>query len=112
MTVDDYFRDRPPIQREVYGAVEDHLRSLGPLIVEAVGVGILFKRRRTFVEVRGRQRWLNLSFMLDHSIDHERINRVVRWSGHYFCATRLGTPADVDHTVRAWLTESYATTEP
>lgn len=110
MTVDDYFRERSPIQRQSYDAVEAHIQSLGPVIVEAVGVGILFKRQRTFVEVRGRQKWLNLSFMLDHPVEHPRVTRVIASSGHYFSATRLLAPSDVDETLRSWLTESYATT--
>lgn len=111
MTIDDYFRGRPPAQRATFDAIEAHVRSLGPVIVEAVGVGVLFKRKRTFVEVRGRQKWLNLSFMLEHTVDHPRITRVTAWSGHYFCATRLTAPGDVDDQLRDWLTESYAITE-
>lgn len=111
MTVDRYFDERPPVQRETYDAVEAHLLLLGPVIIEAVSVGVLVKRERTFVEVRGRQKWLNLSFMLDHPIDHARVTRVIHASGHYFHLTRLTSPEEVDDTLRAWLTESYATSE-
>jgi hypothetical protein len=41
--VDGYFADRPPALRRIHDVVVRHLRKLGPLTVEAVGVGILIK---------------------------------------------------------------------
>ncbi len=55
MTVDAYFAGRDPADREVFAAVAAHLRELGEVEVEAVGVGVLFKCPGTFVELRPRR---------------------------------------------------------
>jgi hypothetical protein len=107
MTVDAYFAGRPPVQRATYEAVAAHMAGLGPMEVEAVGVGVFWKQARTFVELRGRQKWMVLSFMLDHREEHPRIRQVVGGNGRWFHFVRLDGPGDVDETLRGWLTASY-----
>ncbi len=107
MSVDAYFAGRPQVQRAIYEAVAEHMEALGPMDVEAVGVGVFFKTARTFVELRGRQRWMVLSFMLDHREEHPRLGQVVGGNGRWFHSTRLTGSEDVDETVRGWLTASY-----
>jgi hypothetical protein len=107
MSVDAYFAQRPLVQRAIYEAVAEHMLALGPMEVEAVGVGIFFKKARTFVELRGRQKWMVLSFMLDHPVEHPRITQAIGSGGRYFHLTRLNGPADVDDVLRSWLTASY-----
>ena len=106
-TVDAFFEARPPWQRAIHDAVSAHIESLGPVIVEAVDVGIFFKRRRNFVELRPRQHWLNLSFMLSRPVDHPRISRVISGNGRHYHVVRVTGPEDVDSILRDWLTESY-----
>lgn len=108
MTPDDFFQGRPAAEREIFEAVRQHLESLGPVIVEPVGVGILFKGVRTFVELRPRARWWDLSFGLNRRVHHPRISRTVKTkTARTYHGTRLTSAADVDDTVREWLTESY-----
>ena len=108
LSVDDYFAARPPIEREIFEAVREHLESLGPLIVEPVGVGILFKRRRTFVELRPMARWVHLNIGLNYRREHPRITRTARGNGgRTYHGLRITSPADIDDEVRGWLTESY-----
>jgi hypothetical protein len=110
MSVDAYFGARPTHERLIFDAVADHLGELGPVIIEPVSVGILFKgARRTFVELRPRTRWVQLTFRLDRTVVHSRITRTTRdrQSGRTYHGVRLTGPADVDTQVRAWLTESY-----
>ena len=108
LSVDTYFAGRPPVEREIFEAVRDHLESLGPVIVEPVGVGILFKRRRTFVELRPKTRWVDLSIGLNYRREHPRITRTVKMSsGRAYHGIRITSPTDIDDTVREWLTESY-----
>jgi predicted transport protein len=107
-SVDSYFAERPAVEREIFEAVREHLESLGPVIVEPVGVGILFKRRRTFVELRPKARWVDLSIGLNHRLDHPRITRTVRTGGvPTYHGIRIRSAADIDSEVCAWLTESY-----
>lgn len=108
LSVDDYFASRPPVEREIFEAVKEHLATLGPVIVEPVGVGILFKGRRTFVELRPKTRWVDLSFGLNRRLQHPRVTRASRdASGRTYHGVRITSPADIDDEVRGWLTESY-----
>ena len=113
MTLEEYFSTGPERERPIFEAVRDHLESLGDVRIEAVSVGIFFKRSVTFVELRPKDRWVALSFGLSHPIDHPRIARRMTGSGRrtYFVVNLRG-PEDVDDTVRGWLTESYLETAP
>ena len=107
-SVDAYFAARPPVEREIFEEVAAHLRSLGPVIVEPVNVGIFFKGKRTFVELRPKTNWVDLSFGLNRRIDHPRISRTTRTkTSRTYHGVRLRAPEDVDDVVRGWLTESY-----
>jgi predicted transport protein len=113
MTLEEYFSTGPERERPIFEAVRDHLESLGDVRIEAVSVGIFFKRSVTFVELRPKDRWVAMSFGLSHEVDHPRIARRMKGSGRrtYF-VVNLRAPEDVDDTVRAWLTESYLETAP
>jgi putative ubiquitin-RnfH superfamily antitoxin RatB of RatAB toxin-antitoxin module len=109
LALDAYFSSAPAYERPVYQAVASHLETLGPLHVEAVSVGILFKRVRTFAELRPKRDRLELSVLLSRVVVHPKIVRRTRTSGQraaYFVALREA--ADVDEDVRDWLTEAYA----
>lgn len=76
--------------------------------VEAVQVGILFKRARTFAELRPRRDRVVLSVLLSRRMEHARIVKTWHGSGQrsaYFVDLR--DPTDVDEDVRDWLTEAY-----
>jgi Domain of unknown function (DUF5655) len=108
MDLAEYFATGPAHERPVFDAVMTHLRTLGPVHVEPVSVGIFLKRSRPFAELRPMQRWVSLSFALDHELHHPKIVRRMKGSArrtHH--VVRLHGPADVDGDVRAWLTESY-----
>jgi predicted transport protein len=108
LSVDAYFAARPAVEREIFEAVRGHLVSLGPVIVELVSVGILFKRLRTFAELRPKTRWVDLSFGLNRRLEHPRITRTVRTAAaRTYHGIRVTSPADIDGEVRGWLTESY-----
>jgi hypothetical protein len=108
MTVDEYFVQRPARERAIFEAVLAHLAEVGAVRVEAVQVGILFRRSRTFAELRPRRDRVVLSVLLSRRLDHSRI--VKKWHGSglrsaYFFDLR--DPADVDEELRDWLTEAY-----
>ena len=108
LSLDDYFAARPPREREIFEAIAAHLEEVGTVRVEAVQVGILFKRSRTFAELRPRRDRVVLSVLLSRRTAHPRI--VKTWHGAglrsaYFID--LHDPADVDEDVRDWLTEAY-----
>jgi hypothetical protein len=102
LTLDEYFSTGPAHERPVFEVVHAHI------YVEPVSVGIFFKRGRTFAQLRPMTRWVALSLVLPRVVSDRRISRKVQSQGtrhHHVVNLRL--PADVDDTVRAWLTEAY-----
>lgn len=69
-----------------------HLRALGELHEDPVGVGVFLKRQRKFAELRPRQRWVSMS-----------VRRGRDWE-----TFRLAGPADVDDAVVACLTRAFS----
>jgi hypothetical protein len=109
-TVDDFFADRPAPLRRAYDAVARHLATLEGVSVDPVSVCIMFKRSRSFAEVRAKRDRLVLCFLLSRVIDDDdRIAKTLKLSAnrtaHYVDLMKAG---DVDRTVRGWLTEAYA----
>lgn len=108
MPVDDYLTSHPGM-REIYERVAAVLAPLGPLVVDAVGVGILFKRSRTFAELRPRKVGAELSVLLNRVPRGPRIAKSLRLSANrYAVYVRLSDAAAIDDEVEALLTESYA----
>ncbi len=108
MSAEAYFAGRERWEREVFEAVAEHLHGLGPVVVEAVTVGIFFKRVRTFAELRPKRGRVELSVVLRPPLEHPRVRRSVRATGStraYYIDLR--TAADVDDMVKGWLTQSY-----
>ncbi len=108
-TVAAYFSGRPPAFRRAYDAVARHLAKVGPVHVEAVGVGVMIKRVRTFAELRAKRDRLELGVLLSRTVEHPRVTKVLKLSAHRFAVfVDLRGAKDVDRDVRDWLTEGYA----
>jgi Domain of unknown function (DUF5655) len=108
MSREAYFRTGPPVEREIFEAVERHVASLGPLHIEYVSVGIFLKRARTFAELRPMRGRTRLSFLLSRRVTHPRFVRTDHGrGGRSACFVDLHDAAEVDEEVRDWLTEAY-----
>jgi hypothetical protein len=108
----EYFAAALPHERPVFEAVYEHLRSLGPIHVEPVGVGIFLKKRGSFVELRPKTKWVAMSFPLPRRVRHPRITRKPIEAGmaiYHFA--NLRTPDDLDDDLRQLLVESYDFTD-
>ena len=108
MSIEEYFSTGPPHERPVYEAVAARLDGLDDVVIEPVSVGILFKRARTFAELRPMQRWVRLGFTLDRPLESPRLSRrsiAANNRHHHF--VNLASPADVDGTVADWILEAY-----
>jgi hypothetical protein len=112
MTVDEYFATGPPHERPVYEAVVGYLRTLGPIHVEPVSVGIFLKASGSFVELRPMTKWVAMSFPLPRRVAHPLIARKPVDTGRkVFHVVNLHGPDDLTDEVRDWLAESYAFVE-
>ncbi len=108
LTIEEYFATGPPHERPVFDAVHAHLAQYDDLYVEPLAVGIFFKRRRTFAQLRPMRRWVQLSMLLPRKVDDERISRKVVDTGRSFHhVLNIAGPEQVDDTVRGWLDEAY-----
>ena len=81
-SVDDFFANRPAVLRRAFDAIARHLTKIGGVEVEAVTVCVMFKRSRSFAEVRARRDRLVLGFLLSRAVEHPRITRTLRLSAH------------------------------
>ena len=109
MTEDEYFSTGPPFERPIFEEVRGFLVGLGPVVrVEFVSVGVFFKRRTNFSELRPLTKWSNLSFKLPRHIEDPRITKSWKGPNGMYAVVRLKVPSDVDDTVRGWLAEAYA----
>ncbi len=109
-TVDAFFATRPPVQRRIYDAVERHVRGFEGAHVDPVGACVMFKRERSFAEIRAKRDRLELGFLLSRALDDPRIRKTLRLSAHRTAHfVDLVSVADVDRTVRGWLAEAYET---
>ena len=108
-TVDGYFEGRPPIQRTIFDLLAKHVATLEDAHVDPVFACIMFKRARTFAEVRSKRDRLVLCLLLSRVIDDPRIAKTLPLSAHRTAHfVDLVAPKDVDKTVRAWLVEAHA----
>ncbi len=102
-TVEAFFDARPRSDREVFEEVRAYLQKLGPIVV-------LFKRTRTFAELRPRRSGLGLSVLGPPDLDHPRIRKTLALSANraaYY--VDLEAPRDVDRDVRRVLETAFLT---
>ena len=118
MTLEDYFSTGPERERPIFDAVWAHLSTLEAEIeesddpigvyVEPVSVGIFFKGRRTFAQLRPMTKWVALSFNLNRQLTSSRLSRKVVAHGHrFFHVVNVTEPSEIDEQIEQWLTESF-----
>ena len=112
MSLEEYFSTGPPHERPVFDAVYDYVRTLGPIHVEPVSVGVFLKKAGSFIELRPMTKWVAMSFPLDRRVSHPLISRKPIDTGtRIFHYVNLRGPADLTDDVRGWLAESYLLTD-
>lgn len=116
MSLEDYFSTGPERERPIFEAVWAHLSTLeaegdrGPVgvYVEPVSVGIFFKGRRTFAQLRPMTKWVALSFNLERQLTSSRLSRkVVAHGNRFFHVVNIADPSEIDEQIEEWLTESF-----
>jgi hypothetical protein len=108
MTIDEYFSTGPAHEQPIFEAVMRRLRTVGPVHVEPVSVGIFLKRSRTFAELRPMRDWVAISFQLPRVAAHRTITRkVMAYSGRHYHVANVRSVADLDDQLLELLTEAY-----
>lgn len=108
MTEKEYFSTGPAFERPIFDEVRDFLVGLDPDVrVEFVAVGVFFKKKTTFAELRPLTKWSNLSFKSPRRLTHPSITKTYEMGpNRTYCVLRLKTPDDVTDDVRGWLAEA------
>ena len=108
ITVDDLLARHPRWVSEIYRAVIEHLRTLGPPHEDAVNVGIFLKSDRKIAEFRPRVRSVLFSLYLPYELSDPRIARTLPVAADRIVHMINLTSVDqVDDQLRDWLTETY-----
>lgn len=109
MELDEYFATGPEFERPVFEAVLTHMQTLEEDIwYEPVSVGIFFKRRTSFLQLRTMTKWVAVGFRLDRKLTTTRLSRkVVHHGGRYWHVINVATPNDIDDELCEWLTEAW-----
>ena len=73
-----------------------------------MSVGIFFKRRSTFAQLRPMTRWVALGFSLSRRLTSPRLSRkVVEHGRRHYHVINVTEPSDVDDEILDWLTEAW-----
>lgn len=108
LTVDEYFTTAKDWERPIFDAVAPHLESLGDVIIDPIGMGILFKNGPAFCSLRSMTRWTALGFTLGRKLTNERLSRKVSsQNGKHFHVVNVSDPAEIDAEMLDWLSEAY-----
>ena len=108
ISVEELLSRHPGWVGEIYDAVLEPLRRVGPVHEDAVNVGIFIKSDGKIAEFRPRVRSVLLSICLPSPRDDPRVMRIVASApDRHWHPIKLSRADEVDEPVRAWLVESY-----
>lgn len=114
LIVDEYFETGPAFERPIFEVIRNHLRTLDKdVYFEPVSVGIFFKRRSTFAQLRTMTKWVAVCFNLPRAVESSRLSRkVVAHGGKFYHVVNVRSVDDVDDELRDWLAEAWEIDEP
>lgn len=109
MSIDEYFQSGPDFEPAIFAAIRDHMQSLDPDIwFEPVSVGIFFKRRSSFLQLRTMTKWVAVAFNLDRKLEHGRLSRkVVSHGRRFYHVVNVRDASEIDDLLLGWLTEAW-----
>ena len=109
LSLEEYFETGPSFERGIFDAVHAHMTALDPDIwFEPVSVGIFFKRRTSFLQLRTMTKWIAVGFSLDRKLESGRLSRKVQEHGRrYHHVVNVRTADEIDDELLDWLTESW-----
>lgn len=114
-SLEEYFASAQERERPIFDVVHRHLEAIGPLDVDAVQIGILFKNGPVFAELRPKKKWVALTFKLPVKLTSRRFSRKViptgSNGGRYYHVINVHEAGDIDEEVLDWLTEAYLSAE-
>jgi len=106
--VDDHFRSKEPVVREVYDRLLAVLREFGPINVEPKKTSIHLSRSSALAGVQVRKAHVVLTIKSNHAIDSPRVHKSEQVSANRFHhEVKVASPKEMDKQLRSWLKEAY-----
>ena len=109
LSLEEYFETGPEFERPIFDMVRAHMETLDPEIwFEPVSVGIFFKRRTSFLQLRTMTKWVAVAFNLPRKLESGRMSRkVIEHSGRYYHVVNIRQADQIDEELLEWLTEAW-----
>ncbi len=109
LSIDAYFANRPADERTIFDAILAVFGDvdLNQIEIEAVTVGVLFRARRTFAELRPRRSGVSLSIVLPSALESERVTRRVRAGRGIANFFVIADARQIDDEVADYLRQSF-----
>jgi hypothetical protein len=110
LSVEEYFETGPQFERPIFEAVLTHMRTVDPdIYFEPVQVGVFFKRRTSFLQLRTKTKWVAVCFQLDRKLTSKRVARkIIENSGRYYHVVNVRTAEEIDEQLCEWLSDAWA----
>lgn len=115
LTIAEYFETGPPWERPIFDVIAPYLRAEcgEELWIEPVSVGIFFKRRSTFAQMRTMTKWSAVGFSLPHKLEHSKLSRKPQQHGNrWFHVVNAASADEIDETLLEWLVDAFDTDGP
>jgi len=114
LSLDEYFESGPEFERPIFDLVLQHLETLEvEPYFEPVSVGIFFKRKSAYLQLRTMTKWVAVCFNLSSRLESGRLSRkVVEHSGRYYHVVNIRSVDEIDDELLGWLSEAWAADEP
>ncbi len=111
MTLDEYFATGPSFERPIFDEVADFVETLGPVTVEFVSVGVIFKKPSSWMQLRPKRTWVAMTFPMRRAVRHRTIKNKPMSNGRDSSAqwyvANLNSPDDLNDELRDFLAESF-----
>ncbi len=92
----------------VYDALLKLIRALGDDVEVAPKKGyVSLRRRKQFAMLQPGAKWVNLGLILDRRRPNARLEDAKGWNALFTNRVRVGSLADIDSELKAWLLAAY-----
>ncbi|MGI9606264.1 MAG: DUF5655 domain-containing protein [Acidimicrobiales bacterium] len=120
LSIAEFFESGPDFERPIFEVVRAHLLDAAihdaapdELWIEPVSVGIFFKRRTSFVQLRTMTKWVAVCFNLERKVTSNRLARkVIAHSGRHYHVVNVRSADEIDDQLLDWLTEAWTVDAP
>ena len=106
--VEEHFKNRSPILKEVYDKIISTINGFGPFKINPVKASVNIKILSTYLEFKVKKDHLFLAFYLDRTVNEFPVHRIVPLSKTRIVhCINLDHPEQVDKKLISLLKESY-----